>query len=261
MKRVLTPDLPKLGSPVELSESEAKHLVKVLRMRDGETIEAIDGKGHAMEATLRIRGKSAFLFSPEASSKSAERMPQEMGAQKALEQLVPVTLELAVLKGDAMEWTVEKAVELGIKRLIPTLTAYTVVQVSKKGPAAYQERWQRIADQALKQCGRLERLEVLPPLALPELLTQFPSSADCPRIWCDEDKRNTAPELALWLRSATAKEARLLIGPEGGFNDVERQLLQVSASPVSLGPLVLRAETASVAACGLLAAHFRALKA
>jgi 16S rRNA (uracil1498-N3)-methyltransferase len=246
MKRILNPQLPAPGSRAALSESEARHAVSVLRLRDGERVLAMDGQGHAVHALLRVRGKTVEL-----------EYESDADGARAASQLVPVTLELAVLKGDAMEWAIEKAVELGIERLVPVLTAHTVAQVDRKGPGEFQRRWQRIADQALKQCGRLQALEVEPPTELAQLLSRQLGGAR--RLWCDDQGRAEAPALWRWLvEHPDWGELRLLVGPEGGFSDRERELLLRTSEAVSLGPLTLRAETAALEGVALTSAQFRA---
>jgi 16S rRNA (uracil1498-N3)-methyltransferase len=248
MKRVLSHTLPRPGRSVELSESEAKHVIQVLRLRNGSSVEVLDGKGSFVRAILKIRGKAVWVET-------------SMDPRMSLTgQSVPVYLELTVLKGDAMEWAIEKAVELGVKALIPVLTERTVVQLDKKGPNAFQERWQKIADQALKQCGRLERMPIHMPLTLENLVTS--TNPTGPRLWLDEEERKNTPFLQNWLQtSQPLKELHLLVGPEGGWSEREREFLSDSKGTVSvsLGPLVLRAETAALYATSLSTAYFRTL--
>ena len=278
-KRLLCPAFPKPHTPVPLSDDEAHHAIHVLRLRDQDTIEILDGNGHRGLARLRTRGGPVRVewLAPD---------PKEGGATLTLKDSpLPITLEMAVLKGDAMEWIVEKAVELGIGKLVPVLTAHTVVQIKNKGPAFYQERWQKIADQALKQCGRASRLTVLPPISLESLImggtggtegsigrgaeTAHKKEYSFMRLWCDEKSSESSEEpssyLLDWLRSRFPllfSEVKILIGPEGGWSMSERQLLlQESHSRplqrIDLGPLVLRAETAALFAASLISAHLR----
>ena len=254
MKRLLCPTLPKPGHPVELPEDESKHATLVLRLGTGDSVELMDGKGNAVLAKLSVRGKSVFV--------------EHAGDTKTIglattQEVLPVTLELALIKGDAMEWAIEKAVELGVKTFIPVLTAHSVVQIDRKGPQVFKERWQKIADQALKQCGRLSRMEVLLPIKLEQLLVDHAGNSSEPRLMCDESSRGEAPYLSQWLKdetqggSSSLKGIRILIGPEGGWNEKERILLTGSCVKISLGPLVLRAETAAVFASSLATAHLR----
>jgi 16S rRNA (uracil1498-N3)-methyltransferase len=257
LKRILCERLPEPHRPSPLPEKEATHAMKVFRLKDGDLMEAIDGKGHGAVVRLRTRNGEPRLEFVEKDEKHS--------ISRASSASAPFVLEMAILKGDAMEWVVEKAVELGTSTLIPLVTAHTVVQVDKKGPEAFRDRWQKIADQALKQCGRLDRLEIKMPLELESLLAT-PISGNSKRIWCDENARGSSPELLNWLESTRRdprSELRILIGPEGGWSAVERDLLSLEAKTtarVNLGPLVLRAETAALFALSLVASDFRERK-
>jgi 16S rRNA (uracil1498-N3)-methyltransferase len=183
--------------------------------------------------------------------------------------MVPVVLEIAVLKGDAMEWVIEKATELGIRSVQPILTDHTVIQIKNKGPSFFQERWQKIADQALKQCGRLDRLKVETPVALEDLLLRKPAVDAWIRFWCDEQQRNGGRgTLADWILAPGSEfppDVKIMIGPEGGWSPQERVILKKYCDDlpgrvisVGLGPLVLRAETAAIFAMSLTSAFIRA---
>ena len=260
MKRVLTSMLPQPHRSVPLSEAEANHAVRVLRLRDGEEVEALDGNGHAAVVLLRTRNGPPRLEFAAPRSASAEK-PILSPAQ----EITPILLEMAVLKGDAMEWVIEKAVELGIRAIQPVLTAHTVVQLKNKGPEAFRIRWQKISDQALKQCGRLERLEILLPKSLEEAILVSSTDATHPRLWCDEAARDTAPYIQRWIQdqmNPSVKSLRLLIGPEGGWSDHERDLIARAPGDntraISLGSLVLRAETAALFSMSLAIGAWKA---
>jgi len=247
MKRVLVPTLPSQDKPTQLPEDEAHHLVQVLRVRNGERVEALDGRGAKVEVEVELLGKGKAQI----HSRSAVIRDPKLLA-------LPITLEMAVLKGEAMEWTVEKAVEIGVKTFIPVLCAHAVLQVDRKGPGFYQERWQKIADQALKQCGRLERMQVQTPIELESLLTEKRAL----RIWADEASRASSPHIFETLSrvdaAARIEGVSILIGPEGGWSDTERALLSRSSCiSTSLGPWVYRAETAALFATSLVAASMR----
>jgi 16S rRNA (uracil1498-N3)-methyltransferase len=257
LKRMLCERLPEPHRPSPLPEKEATHAIKVFRLKDGDLLEALDGKGHGAVVRLRTRNGEPRLEFVEKDEKHS--IHHATGAS------APFILEMAILKGDAMEWVVEKAVELGASTLIPLITAHTVVQVDKKGPEAFRERWQKIADQALKQCGRLDRLEIKIPTELETLLAD-PIHEGSKRLWCDENERANAPELLNWLESTRGEprpELRILIGPEGGWSMLERDLLSrdsENTARVSLGPLILRAETAALFTLSLIASDFRERK-
>jgi 16S rRNA (uracil1498-N3)-methyltransferase len=232
---------------IEIPEGEAKHLTSVLRLGPGDKVELLDGKGQMATGTLVFRDKKIFA---ELTSAPATR--------KELLSL-PIHLKLGILKGEAMEWVVEKAVELGVRTLTPLETEFTVVKIHKKGAESFQERWQRIADQALKQCGRLDRMEVRPPESFEQAL-QDP----VPIVWLDETlarEPSPAGHLAHVLQSGSAAMAdrALLVGPEGGLSPAERsRLMQLTVSGkkaitrAHLGSLILRAETAALLGVSLL---------
>ncbi len=179
----------------------------------------------------------------------------EAGGARAL----PVVLEVAILKGDAMSWVLEKAVELGVAEVVPVLAEHCVVKLDRKGPEAFMDRWQKIADQALKQCGRTERMTVSAPRTPAELVRDTP--AQHVRVWFDEGDRERTPFLGDWLRQnePSVREAgaiRILTGPEGGWSDRERQILR-EVNRLSLGPQVLRAETAALFGISVITAFLQ----
>lgn len=244
MRRVILKTLPEPERPERVPETEARHLVGVLRLRDGDRVEAIDGQGRAVVAKLRLAGADEVWLD------FAETRAREEGGK------VPLQLELAVLKADAMSWAIEKAVELGVSRLTPVIADHCVVKLTK-GPTEFRERWQRIADQALKQCGRLERMTIEDPRPISALTAATPER---PRIFCDEGAIATAPTLLERLGELRdARELSLLVGPEGGWSAGEREKISAAAATyaASLGPNVLRAETAALFAVSVAAAALR----
>jgi 16S rRNA (uracil1498-N3)-methyltransferase len=247
MRRALCSSLKTARSkPVEIPESEAKHLVSVMRLGPGDEIELLDGMGFRANARLLMRDKKVF-----------GELSEEPGTDPARCSL-PIRLHLAILKGDAMEWVIEKAVELGVRTLVPVETEFTVVKIHKKGADAFRERWQRIADQALKQCGRLDRMEIAEPVSFEQLLLD-----PTPMFWLDETLAHNGPGESHLASLAGAlvdpAERALLVGPEGGLSPTERgRLLQLTGSAkkvikrAHLGSLILRAETAALFGVSLL---------
>jgi 16S rRNA (uracil1498-N3)-methyltransferase len=247
MRRALCDSLPRAsGQWVEIPETEARHLISVLRLGPGDEVELLDGRGLTAKARLEFRGKAP----------GATLIGNPLGDPRRLS--FPVHLALSILKGEAMEWAIEKAVELGVRSLTPLETEFTVVNIRKKGAENFQERWQRIADQALKQCGRLDRMEIRPARDIEAALSEKE-----PLFWLDEDlAANGAPELHLGAVASAlpeGSEIRLLIGPEGGLSPSEKsRLLQLTGGEnraikrVHLGSLILRAETAALAGAAIL---------
>ena len=239
MRRALCDTLPaRAGLSIELSETEAKHLVSVLRMRTGEPLELLDGKGQRAAATLQIQGKKIYAELTQAPETRSTLLSK------------PIHLSMAMIKNEAMEWVIEKAVELGVRTLTPVDTEFTVVKAHKKGEDFFRDRYQRIADQALKQCGRLDRLEIMAPISFEQTLLNKNHL-----IWLDETLADTAPvatHLTHFLKNADRTSTyELLVGPEGGFSPVERQRLLTrttngAITRVHLGSIILRAETAAL---------------
>jgi 16S rRNA (uracil1498-N3)-methyltransferase len=245
MRKALCTSLPsKVGSSVEIPESEANHLVSVLRLKPGDTIEILDGQGKSAQAKLFYQNKSLY----------AELITEPVGLIDL--QSHPLHLSMAVLKGEAMEWVIEKAVELGVRSLTPFQSEFSVVDLRKKGPEAFRERWQKIADQALKQCGRLSRMTVHSPISFENVLMK-----NTQLVWMDESLAYTR-EIEPWnllylpqvadevLANPNLGEADLIIGPEGGFSPNEKnRLMQTSKKAIKrghAGAAILRAETAAL---------------
>ncbi|HTL11862.1 MAG TPA: RsmE family RNA methyltransferase [Bdellovibrionota bacterium] len=238
--RFLVDRLPAPGKPATLDEGEAHHARKVLRLGPGDRVMALDGQGGAAWAEV-LPGKEMRLGFVEPARGLVH------------DEVAPLTLEMAVIKADPYEWAIEKCVEMGVRRFVPLLTDRTVVKTGAKGPETFQRKWQKLADQALKQCGRLHRMTVEAPVELGVHLAREAATASEPRIWCDEATAGdaAAPHLAsLSLPSG----ARIAIGPEGGWSEGERTLLGAGAHHhrVRLGPLVLRADTAALYAASIL---------
>ena len=267
-RRLLCPKLPTSSAPVILSSEEARHARKVLRLRNGDLVEALDGQGHKTLARLSSQGDQTCL---EWVNEEGGDSPSTLAQKPEMNDLLPLHLEISILKGDAMEWVIEKAVELGVHSLTPLVTDHTVVQVQAKGEEYFKQRWQKIADQALKQCGRLKRLEIYSPQPFKGWLkSQQKSSEGMIRFWCDESGLQEAPFLGSWalmhqehLRSSGV---HLLIGPEGGWSRAEKEQLRLLSEAsgdfswvrVHLGPSILRAETAALSSVSLLSALIRA---
>lgn len=259
MKRFLIPTLPAPGQTIKLPKSEEIHAASVLRLRDNEAVELIDGSGCSLQAIVKCKGKVLQL-----------EIPQDTVARQSSNgETLPVELAISVLKGKAFELVIEKSVELGVKKLTPIITDHTVFKLNKN-PIVIQERWQKIADQSLKQCGRLMRMSVeLPVLFINFFNKNNPGLVDPEKttFWCDEESTtdgNGSISLLNWFhQNQKPKNIRLLIGPEGGWSASERkQLSTFTGSPmyrINLGPVILRADTAAIVSIGIVTNFFRSM--
>ena len=222
----------------ELGRPQSNYLMSVLRMRPGDRILLFNGRDGEWLAEIRDGSKrSAGLLVLE------QTRSQESGPD--------IDYCFAPLKHARLDYMVQKAVEMGAGRLIPVATKRT--QVARVNLA----RMRANAIEAAEQCGILAIPEVVPETSLPSYLAQ--RAPDRLLVFCDEEAEVADPISAL--REAKAKfenapALALLIGPEGGFDPAEREALIGAANvlPISLGPRILRADTAAVAGLALLQA-------
>ena len=213
-----------VGEVVAIEGAICHQIGRVLRLRSGQRVVLLDGSTGASEAELVEVGPDRTLA----------RILQ--AAPCAPEPAVAVTLLAAVLKGERQDWLVQKAVELGVGRIVPLLTERGVAIASGAKP----ERWRRIAREAAEQCERAVVPEVADPVSLEEV-----SWTGAKALACTERDGRPLPAL---LADGDSKLA-LLVGPEGGWTDAERAwLAERGAIGASLGPRILRAETAALAA-------------
>jgi 16S rRNA (uracil1498-N3)-methyltransferase len=211
------------GASVELDAAQANYLGNVLRMGAGAPVLLFDGSSGEWLGRITEAGKKRMRLTVERKTREAETIPD-------------VWLAFAPVKRAQTDWLVEKATELGAARLIPVITGRTVVERVKL------ERLESIAIEAAEQCGRTRLPEIAEPLPLRHLLDH----RDATRTLYFADE--TGGE---WAADAfTAGPCLILTGPEGGFTDDERKAIRAAPNsvPISLGPRILRAETAALAA-------------
>ena len=218
---------------VRFDAAEAHHLRRVLRLRPGAVVEGTDGAGGLYTIRLVTLDGEGGWGAIEARAEPARESP------------CSITLAQAILKGDRMSWLVKKATELGVSRIVPMETERVVARAADEGTAR-QARWARIAREAVKQCGRVIVPGIDPPRAFPEVLAEV-ASHDVAWV-CWEGGGQTLVEAA----AGTASRLLLLIGPEGGFTADEVAAAEsAGARRVSLGPRILRAESAGLTAVAL----------
>jgi 16S rRNA (uracil1498-N3)-methyltransferase len=245
--RVLIANLPGAGKPRRLSEEEAHHLVHVLRRGDADELEAMDGRGGSAICRISLREGGCYLE----WVREAERQVRDPDSPR-------ICVALGVLKGDAMEWVVEKCVELGVNELQPLDCDHCVVKFDKKGPEIFRDRWKRIADQALKQSGRRTSMGVGLPARTQSWLDQKVKQPGTEVILLDEATREESLGLlgVLSHLGEDVREVVLLVGPEGGWSQKERLLFERSKlKRATLGrDHILRAETAALLAASVACA-------
>lgn len=222
------------SAPVwELRGDEAHHAAKVLRLKQGDSCTVFDGCGRAVHAVVTQPPRSSgVLLTPGAACP-----PSPAVAHLTLCQSIP--------KGSNMDLIIQKAVELGVSAIIPLMTDRTIVRLNAREAEAKRQKWQRIALEACKQCGQNTLPEVALPVPFAEWLRQgVPDGLNV--IASLAPGVRPARDVLEEARSRYARKASLLVGPEGDFTDRETALaLEAGFAPVTLGPIVLRVETAA----------------
>ena len=217
------------GDEIELAEHAVKHLIQVLRMREGEAFILFNGQGQAWQARIA------------SVSKRLAKALIEDCLTEDLESPLRVHLGLGVSKGERMDYAIQKAVELGVTEITPLFTRYSVVKLDEKRKDKRHQHWQGILVGACEQCGR-NRLPVLHPA---QDSTQWLDSLEA------DTKLTLDPRSGQSLADLNDRPASigLYIGPEGGLSEEEIDAAgRAGFTGIRLGPRILRTETAAVAA-------------
>lgn len=234
MSRVYLPGPWAEGQTLPLTETAHRHLIQVLRLRDGDTVTVFDGVGHEAAARLTDIGKRSGNLRLGAVTKPNRESPLD------------ITLLQCVSKGDRMDYTLQKAVELGVTRIQPLRSERSVVKLDAERWDKKQAHWEGVIISACEQSGRARLPALLPVAALDEAIRALPA---------ETLKLTLLPgaETALRALPAPASGIALLIGPEGGLSDNEATRARSAGFiAVHLGPRVLRTETAGVATLAAL---------
>lgn len=221
---------------------ETHHLARVLRLVPGDVVQVVDGQG--AELTVRLESVEARAAAGTILARSSSQT----------ESPLAVTLAQGVPKGDKMEWIVRTVTELGVVRVVPLLTERTIVRLEPGRWRDRTRRWQRVAKEAAKQCGRA----VIPTVEAPRSLQEFAEArwsvdlALC--LW--EGARGGLSEV-LEKTPGQVASALLVVGPEGGLARSEVEALETRGFKIAgLGSRILRTETAGPVAVSLLQARF-----
>lgn len=217
-------------SKLVLPEDAAHHAARVLRLCENDPVVLFDGRGGEYDARLFMPGRGQVLA--------------EIGDWRDVERESPlaVTLVQAISSGEKMDFTIQKAVELGVAAIQPVLTAKSVVRLSSEREAKKLAHWKRVAISACEQCGRNR----IPAISAPVTLDRYRAPEDSSRILLSPAGEQTLAGMA-------KAPVTLAVGPEAGFSaDEERLLQRAGFVPVRLGLRILRTETAALAALAAL---------
>lgn len=234
----LPPEALKTPEPI-ISGPDANHIKNVLRLKPGQTIVVFDGRGNAHEAVINAISADGVAISP------GPAMPP------APDRSVKITLAQALLKSGKMDTLVRQITELGIARWAPFIAERSVSSPDPRRADKKRARWETIAREALKQCRRNRMPEIGGVVGFDDIL-KLTADTDLSLIFYEAEK---APIDLLSLRESMPRPETLLIivGPEGGFTESEMEQARAFNIPCgSLGPRILRAETAALAAAALV---------
>jgi len=220
-----------LGATLNIAGNSAHYLLAVMRLKEGAPVKLFDNISGEYLATVARISKRDLDLTVESKLRARETTPDLWIAQ-------------ALVKKDRFDWIAEKACELGVARFVPVLTARCIVDKVK------DDRLRAHMIEAAEQCERTALPYISPLTKLEALLKDWP--AERTLYFCDE--RGGAP----FLEAISPEPAAILIGPEGGFTDGENASIRAhpNARPVSLGPRILRADTASISAISIWMAKY-----
>ena len=224
------------GAQLDLPASTAHH-VFVLRLQVDDQIEIFNGEGGSFLARLTtIEKKRASIEITDAQAREAE-LP------------FPITLAQALPEGSKMDWIIEKAIELGVQQIQPLAAQRCVVKLNADRAEKKLEHWRAVIIAASEQCGRNRLAQLDAPMEVQKFSATSPLGQ---RILLSP---RATLSLALWAQQQAPQPVTLLIGPEGGFTDTEEaDAVKQGALMLSMGPRILRTETAGLAAISILSA-------
>ncbi|MFZ5563823.1 MAG: 16S rRNA (uracil(1498)-N(3))-methyltransferase [Thermodesulfobacteriota bacterium] len=238
MRRFFTGTALTPGAACVLSGPDANHIKNVLRMKPGDELWLFDGAGMEFKAVIRALGADGVEVEITDALACASDPP------------ICLTLAQAFLKDKKMDTLVRQATELGVSRWIPVFTQRAIPRPDARRAASRVERWQAIAAESLKQCQRGWLPEITAPVPFDELMDQA-DAWDLKIIFADRNERRL--KVTLPPPGNTNRQVLIMIGPEGGFTPQEiSRATRKGFIAAGLGPRILKADTATVAACAIV---------
>ena len=232
-----------LGAIVTLDEASNHHALKVLRLQDGAAVELFNGDGHAYRATLLVLGKRA-------------QVRIEHVAPRDPPSLFERILVQGISTSEKMAWTIEKAVELGVDKIIPLQSHRSKVKLDAQRAATKATRWQDLIHSACAQCGRNTVPELLAAIDLESLLASGTIHSAATKLMLQPGSSESLLT-SLPQHATDNRQIVLFCGPESGFDESEIALLRQSgAQGIHLGWRILRTETAGIAALAIIDAAY-----
>ena len=222
---------------LRIEGEEVRHIRKVLRLREGDEVFVFDGSGREYEGTIVEEGTFSVsvlvrtIFSSEKES------------------TLEITLAQSLLKGEKMDYLVQKATELGVKRIVPFISSRSVPLLEKSKRLERRRRWEKIAIEASKQCGRGVLPKIDPLKDYSQILETVPMESLKLILW------EKGGEKLKGILKKLERESTIffIVGPEGGLNEEEvEEAKKVGFVPVTLGERILRSETASLCLVSIL---------
>jgi 16S rRNA (uracil1498-N3)-methyltransferase len=225
------------GTRCEIGGSAANHIARVLRLREGDSLTLFDGRGGEYGARITGFRKDSVQVDVQ-DHRAIER-----------ESALDLTLAQGISRGERMDWVMQKATELGVRRVVPVFTERSVVRLDDRQSERKLAHWRAIAIAACEQCGRNRVPDIETPARFFDVLRAFDAGGA---------RLLLSPAASMRVRDLPRpSKVTLLIGPEGGLADHEEEAaLKAGFDPVQLGPRILRTETAAIAALAALQHDF-----
>lgn len=229
MPQFLIPPEAIQNNKAQIRGAQAKHLIKVLRYKEGDSIYISDGANRYLAVVETIRSQEATL-----------RIEKKIVLPAAKN---PPILATSLLKGDHLEWVIQKCVELGVENIFLLLSERTIPRHREGAAPKKMERLQKIALEAAKQSGMVPIPKIFPPIAFEKLMQELKNYSSTLLAWEGEEKSSLHPLFP----KINPEKILLMVGPEGGWTGEEvAEAKRCGAQTIGLGRQILRSETAAI---------------